>query len=124
MSNRIKQVSIGLVFVALTAFGLAGCNWRTNPFHKAVATQTAVVQSSVIEYEGKSGQTAYDLLKVGNEVQADTSSLGVMVKSINGLTQTDKEFWTYTVNGVMAEVGADKYVTKDGDKVRWELKGF
>lgn len=123
MSSRIKQVSIGLVFVALVTFGLAGCNWSQGIFHKETA-QTTKIQSKVVEYEGKAGQTVYDLLKANNDVQADTSSFGVMVKSINGLAQTDKEFWTYTVNGAMAEVGADKYVTKDTDKVRWELKGF
>ena len=123
MSNRIRKVSVGLVFVVLVTFGLAGCNLNSGIFKKEVA-ETTKVQTKVVEYQGKEGQTVYDLLKSNNEVQADISSFGVMVKGINGLSQTDKEFWTYTVNGVSAEVGADKYVTKNNDKVKWELKGF
>jgi hypothetical protein len=47
-----------------------------------------------------------------------------MVKSINGLAATDKEFWLYSVNGTQPNVAADKYVTKTGDKVVWEYKGM
>lgn len=123
MYKQIKKISLILALVAITSFGLAGCNWNLGIFHKEVA-HTTEVQSKVVEYDGRAGQSVYDLLKANNDVQADTSSFGVMVKSINGLSQTDKEFWTYTVNGAMAEVGADKYITKDNDKVKWELKGF
>lgn len=121
--NQIKKISLIIGVVVLAGLGLAGCNWQTNPFHKEVA-QTAVVQSKVIEYDGKAGQTVYDLLKANDTVQASTSSAGAMVTSINGLSQTDKEFWMYSVNSVDGDVGADKYVTKDGDKVKWELRGF
>jgi len=123
MKTNLKKISFIVIVIALTSISLVACSWSNNLLHKEVA-QTAVVQSKVVEYDGKAGQTAYDLLKSNNSVDADTSSFGVMVKSVNGLSQTDKEFWTYSVNGAMAEVGADKYVTKDGDKVKWELKGF
>lgn len=123
MKNRIQKIAFAFVLIALTSFSLAGCSWKTNLFNREQSSQ-AKVQSKIVEYDGKEGQSVFDLLKAENDVQADTSSFGVMVKSINGLSQSDKEFWTYTVNGTMAEVGADKYVTKDADKVKWELKGF
>lgn len=123
MKNRIQKIAFAFVLIALTSFSLAGCSWKTNLFNREQSSE-AKVQSKIVEYDGKEGRTVFDLLKAENDVQADTSSFGVMVKSINGLSQSDKEFWTYTVNGTMAEVGADKYVTKDADKVKWELKGF
>ena len=34
------------------------------------------------------------------------------------------KYWIYYVNGKMGEVGADKKVVKEGDKIEWRLEEF
>jgi len=118
---KIRKISWLLVPVIALGIVLTGCNKleTTSP----TASQSEVVQKEV-SYEGVDGKTAYQLLTELHQVQADSSSVGVMVKSIDGISQTDNEFWLYDVNGKEPSVGADKYETKSGDIVRWQLKSF
>lgn len=74
-----------------------------------------------VSYQGKTGYSAYQLLTEITQVEADNTGFGPIVKSINGVNQTDKEFWLYTVNGKMATVGAHEYQTQDGDLIEWKL---
>ncbi|PIT97484.1 hypothetical protein COT77_01185 [Candidatus Berkelbacteria bacterium CG10_big_fil_rev_8_21_14_0_10_41_12] len=95
--------------------------------HKQTPAETqsaSVEQSKTVSYDGEEGKTVYTILSEKYNVEADQSSFGVMIKSINGLASTDKEFWTYSVDGNFAEVAADKYVTHAGDKIVWEYKGM
>ena len=109
---------VGLMAIML-AGGLTGCNLK-----KSTSAITDQTQQKVITYNGVEGKTAYDLLREKYQVEADTSSFGVMVKSINGLAATDKEFWLYSVNGQQPSVAADKYQTKTGDKIEWDYKAM
>lgn len=115
-----KKRMLLIVATAILLTGtLTGCN-----LHKNTTAVSEVQEQKVIMYDGIDGKTAYDLLKEKYKVEADQQSFGVMVKSINGLVATDKEFWLYSVNDKPADVAADKYVTKTGDKVKWEYKGM
>jgi len=116
MKNKILIVAFA--FVLATGF-LTGCEFKGN---NTVSTETA--EQKVIEYDGVEGKTAFDLLKEKNQVEADQQSFGVMIKSINGLAATDKEFWLYSINDKPADIAADKYTTKPGDKIKWEYKGM
>lgn len=48
------------------------------------------------------------------------SGLGVLVESMNGKKNgTDNKYWQYKINGIMPQIGADKYELKNGDFVEW-----
>lgn len=116
MKRRIILIlAIAFVFTGT----LTGCALQKNT---AAVSQTQ--QQKIITYDGVDGKTTYDLLKEKYVVEADQQSFGVMVKSINGLVATDKEFWLYSVNDQQPSVAADKYQTKTGDKIKWEYKGM
>ena len=114
-----RKIVFGLMALILSSGLVAGCQFRQG---SQVAVQDA--QQKVIAYDGEEGKTAYDILKSKYQVETDQSSFGVMVKSINGLKSSDKEFWFYSVNDKQPDVAADKYVTKTSDKVKWEYKGM
>lgn len=45
--------------------------------------------------------------------------LGVLIESINGIKNGRNGYWTYSVNGVFAHVGAGGYLLKNKDTVLW-----
>ena len=114
-----KRIILALAIVFVLTGALTGCDLKRN-----TTAVSETQQQKVITYDGVEGKTAYDLLKEKYKVEADQQSFGVMVKSINGLATTDKEFWLYSVNDQQPNVAADQYVTKTGDKVKWEYKGM
>lgn len=80
--------------------------------------------SKIIEYDGANGMSALDLLLQLADVKYQNSEYGAYITSINGITNTENEYWLYSVNGEEPMVSADKYTTKDGDKIKWEFKGM
>lgn len=114
-----ERIILALAIVFVLSGTLTGCSLKPST---AAVSQTQT--QKVITYDGVEGKTAYDLLKERYKIEADQQSFGVMVKSINGLAATDKEFWLYSVNDQQPNVAADKYQTKTGDKIKWEYKGI
>jgi len=48
------------------------------------------------------------------------AGMGTLIESIYGYKNgTDGKYWQYKVNGVMPQIGADKYILKAGDSVEW-----
>lgn len=82
---------------------------------------TITPDGKTVNHNGKTGYSAYELLTKITQVEADNTGFGPIVKSINGVAQTDKEFWLYSVDGKMATVGAHEYQTQDGEKIEWKL---
>ena len=50
------------------------------------------------------------------------SGLGALVISMgNKENGKDNKYWQYYVNGIMPQVGADKYILQNGDIVEWRF---
>ena len=78
-----------------------------------------------INYQGVEGKNALELLKSNYDVKTeDFPGFGEMVKTIDGKTPTDKQFWGFYVNGEMAQVGAGDYITKASDKITWKIENI
>lgn len=88
------------------------------------ATSTTV-DSNKISYNGEDGVTALVLLEKNANVV--TNGIGEMafVTSINDVAaDPSSEFWSFSINGEPALVGAGSYITKNSDVIKWELKSF
>lgn len=122
MTKKIQNKKLIYVGSAVLALAILFTGYKTQylPRHQSAL----VLEQKEVSYQGKEGQSAFDLLKSKYKVESTSSSLGEMVTAIEGVKQTDKEFWLYEVNGKQPDVGADKYVTKNGDQIKWQLKGF
>lgn len=77
---------------------------------------------AIFTYQGQEGKTAFALLDELYEVEYQQFDFGPLVKSIEGEASSDSRFWLYYVNGEQAQIGADQYVTKDGDTILWRLE--
>lgn len=52
--------------------------------------------------------------------EKEYAGLGILVERLGDFENgTDGKYWTYTVNGVFAPVGADVYTPKAGDLIEW-----
>lgn len=59
--------------------------------------------------------------EINYEVTTKTYDFGLMVESINGIKNGAENFWSYSINGKMGSIAADKFILKDGDKVEWKF---
>jgi len=120
MSKKIFLSS----FVLISAFFLTGCSLKNNPAPNITPTPTIVSQSSLkITYPCLKDKTAFDSLNTsGNKIEFQSTSLGKMVTSINGVVQSDGKYWQYSIDDQYAQVGADAYKCKGGEIISWELK--
>ncbi len=82
-----------------------------------------MVPSSSVVYDGVDGKNAMELLKASHRVETKSfSGIGEYVVSIDGVQPDVSHFWAFYVNGAQAQVGADQYVTKNGEKIEWKLE--
>jgi hypothetical protein len=82
-----------------------------------------VPASGQVKYTGQDGRTAMDLLKENYNVETGSfGELGEFVKSIDGVEPDSTHFWAFYVNGQIAQVGADTFVTSSVDEIEWKLE--
>ncbi len=80
--------------------------------------------SVVIKMAGETGKTVFDLSQKEHKVEYMKTSGGVFIKGIDSIVSGDNYGWVYSVNGVMARVAADKYITGDTDRIEWHFRKF
>ncbi len=128
-----KRLFIGIALAVVLLFGGASFALanRSNDQAKQTAknqaeqqaTRSSVAAANTVQYDGVAGKTALALLKEKATVVTKDSSYGPYVDSINGVQGgTDGKYWAFYVNGTMAQVGADAYTTKTGDKIEWKFE--
>lgn len=83
------------------------------------------VSDLVATVSATQGETALDLLQRTQQAQTSTSSYGILVENINGFQNgTDKKYWSYYVNGKMADVGAGVYRLQINDHIEWRFSAY
>ena len=76
--------------------------------------------SRIILLEGDGKSTVLDLLKVDNQVVVSNDLVHKgMITAINGLENTDLEFWRYAVAYEKTPKPASKTVPEQGKQVLW-----
>lgn len=132
-AQRLKGQIIfgGLLSVLLIVGGTFVVIRTQSQAEKPVATQTveqpksetkAEVRADYVGYPGQDGKNALELLKSHADVQTQSSSYGEFVAAVNGQDGGGTKYWSFYVNGEMAQVGAGAYVTKSSDKIEWKLQ--
>jgi len=83
-------------------------------------SQRQAFHARVIILEGNGHSSAVDLLKVEHDVLVahDPSHCG-MVTSINGLENSDSQFWRYAVEGSKIPKPASEIVPGEGEQIIW-----
>lgn len=134
MRDKSPKLLVPLIIGAVVALSAAtGVVWskkdnrqaaqETTASQSVAAANTNTTADDYFTYDGVEGQTALALLKAEADVVTKDSAYGPYVDTINGVVGgTDGKYWAFYVNGQMAQVGADAYVTKAGDKIEWKFE--
>lgn len=131
-----KPYIILVIVAALAAFGwfqiahspsesLAPSNGTPQNVGEIITAPSAPSSDS-ISYAGVEGRTALELLQENAEVEVSGSGENAFVTAIDGRVadSEQRKYWSFWVNGEMAQVGAGSYVTKDGDMIEWRIETY
>ncbi len=121
--------TMALLVAVLSTFLLCSCGSKTeneNDLKQSEAGDSTALSpppdSVVIELAGADSQTVFDLLKDGHEVEYKSSVMGIFVTAIDSIENSARAYWIYSVNDSVPQVASDKYVTKNGDVVKWHFQ--
>ena len=118
MSN--KYLLITSILIGLLALVQCGTKEKGDASDK----KPAIVDSLVIELNGVNGKSVFDLVAVNHKVNFIPSEAGNFVTAIDSVESGYHYGWLYSVNDTMGLVASDRYVTKDGDRIKWHYRKF
>lgn len=135
MRNQIKKGFAGIIIAVIIAAVIIGAvvykisltdnktnNVDTLNQPATVVAEPEKIDLKIVEYSGVERKNVLELLQQNAKVEYTPNDNGAFITSVNGIKNSDTEFWLYSVNGVDATVAADKYITKSGDRIKWEYK--
>lgn len=123
--NTIIAVVLVTAALLLSIVTYAYSQPRQNTAPKPQATVQKAEQKTpeTISYAGEKGKTALAQLQAAAKVETKASEYGAYVDSINGIKGgQDGKYWTFYVNGKMANIGASEYIAKGGEKIEWKFE--
>jgi hypothetical protein len=129
-TNYKKSTLISIfVFLSVVTAGTAVVLNRVNEEPKKDKTQAVakvepqVKASTVVRFTAEKDKTVLEQLQAREKVTVKDSQYGPYVESINGLKGgTDNKYWSFYVDGQMANIGAGEYKTKGGETITWKFE--
>jgi hypothetical protein len=137
LNTNHKKTITSVIIVALIALtGLTagvlhvmGSSGSTQTNKQAVvntsaeSNQAKVESATILEFKAVKNRTVLDQLKDKAKVVVKDSQYSQYVDSING-TQggIGNKYWTFYVDGQMANIGAGEYTTKGGETITWKFE--
>lgn len=129
ISQYIALVLVSIALIVGIVFAVDSLQSDTSNQETAQETtnDSKVVEAETkdhISYEATTDGSALDQLQATNDsVVVIESELGKYVDSINDLAGgTDGKYWSFYVDGELADVGADAYELKGGELIEWKFQ--
>lgn len=133
-----KLTTVLLTAAVVTGLTAGGLLWAQRSATDAAETPATTSQSTAgvsageskkddrISYKGIAGQSALvQLREVVPDVQTKYSVYGEYVESMNGLMGgVNDYYWSFYVDGIMSNVGADSYVSTGGELIEWKYQNL
>ncbi|MGI6104810.1 MAG: DUF4430 domain-containing protein [Raoultibacter sp.] len=138
--KRLAALATAALLALFLSFTLGACssqdskaadnsstaNSAAETFKTQLVFDTTAIEGGKLleeELDIKQGTTPLDMLEqAGLTYEAEQSSYGSLVKSIDGVAQGDHgsmSGWLYFVNDDWVDESADKYEVKEGDSIKW-----
>ncbi|MFI2487052.1 DUF4430 domain-containing protein [Promicromonospora kroppenstedtii] len=139
-TSRRSLTAVASAATALLVAGLLGACGGTTAEPETMVSATLSQQSDAetagpsssaeadtLSYPGRTGATALELL-LEADPSAEVTGEGenAFVTAINGRAADDSknEFWSLSVDGEPAQVGAGSLETEDGQEITWTIDTF
>lgn len=113
-----------VVILGLSAWAVSAGQISQEPVAQNQPVDHTIAGRTEITYGARAGITSLEQLRSeAKNVITTESEYGQLVDSIEGHRNgTDGKYWSFYVNGEMAQVGADAYTQKEGDLVEWKFQ--
>lgn len=123
MKGLMKTTRLPLILFILT-LAIISCSKeeKSSPESAATVAETPFVDSLIIDLTGRDSVSVFELLRENNQVDFQSSAMGVFVKGIDSVYPGEHASWMYSVNDSMGKVASDQFLTGNGDRVRWHLR--
>jgi hypothetical protein len=94
------------------------------PVQQVAASETVTkTQANLVSFTAEKGKNVLEQLKSHATVVTKDSQYGPYVETINGIKGgTDGKYWSFYVNGSLAQKGAADYITEGGEKIEWKFE--
>ena len=129
--KKILAIAITILVVSLTLginpfYQKKKATENTFQTNKKIAVQQKINAENFKRYEVEEGRTALDLLKQTAKVSTKGEKENAFVTEINEkkADETKKEYWSFSINGTIAPVGAGSYALKNKDKIEWKIEHY
>jgi len=131
----MSKKNILLVGFLIVFFGTASIQYKNSiPEKKIISVQTIGIKQ-IVTIDGRVSQAALTVKRGTTALQILTSTHTVVQKgekentfvtAIDGriAIETNKEFWSFYVNGKQAQVGAGSYFAKNNDTIEWKIETY
>lgn len=128
---KTKTVIISVLAAVAVAIGVTTVVLINQPAQEQSNTAASVEQAppaetqgeNVVSFTAEPGKTVLDQLKTKATVEVKESSFGPYVDSINGkVGGTDNKYWSFYIDGQLAQVGAAEYTTTGGELIEWKFE--
>jgi hypothetical protein len=106
------------VLLALISL-ISGCAKETDSGKTAFRTAQ---DSLTIELHGENGKSVLEITVSSHKVDYLETAAGAFVRGIDSLSSNNNLGWLYSVNGKMADMASNKYITNDTDIIRWHYR--
>jgi len=122
LKTNKKPLVIGLGIVIVVIAIASSILLRLDIGFSSSTDQVVQTSQERIIYQGKEGVDALTLLKENAEVIEENG----FVQSINGYQASEEgqEYWAFYLNGQLSQIGANQYITKDGDEIVWKIENY
>lgn len=128
MFKLVKIFGHFLVISAMIIFFVLGCgNVKDDKIDNEpiVESQTsAPTDSVVLVLAGEEGKSVFYLTQQKHNVDYIESAVGHFLFAIDSLETGARFGWMYSVNDTLGTVASDRYLTHDGDVVKWHFREF
>ncbi|MBI2430880.1 MAG: DUF4430 domain-containing protein [Candidatus Levybacteria bacterium] len=129
-NRRFANIFLGLLILGIIGYFSYGFFVAKDSSQKSASftapekpTPTMIVLIDYVQYKGKVGKNALQLLQEQASVEQATSGLVVAINDRKA-DNAKHEYWGFYVNGKLAQVGPADYQTKDEDVIEWKIEKY
>jgi len=121
----LRYLLVCLTLICLFSI-LTGCSndCKEGQSGSADIVETQTTDSLVIVLKGQEGKSVFEISELEHKIDFISSIAGKFVEAIDSIEINSTYGWMYSVNDTMGQVASDKYITKDGDIIRWHFRKF
>lgn len=126
--NSRQLVLLGLVLLAALLSGCTsqigeGSQEQVNATFLAVANGNTILDETIAVDKGTNAfEAMQQVADVGYEEHAGMG--GVFVTSINGVSPSENQYWSLSVNGEESPVGIMRIIINEDITIEWRLAGL